>query len=148
MSTLVNNIIGTKEAKRQSLARILVVDTDRAFRESLAQRLAENGYEVLIAETGQRAFIFLRDRFSPIEWLFSRADLDSLIDGWILADEYHATHPTRPVFIATDDVRFPTSADIVLKNPTPSMVASLIRRTIKAAQPWSFLSPHERERAA
>ncbi len=113
-------------------ARILVVDPDQAFRESLAQELRAEGYEVIIAETGQRAFSLLRDWRNPVGWLYTQAVLDSLIDGRVLADEYHSTHPERPVIVAVSDARSSASGDIVLKDPTPYAVADAVRRAIEA----------------
>jgi DNA-binding NtrC family response regulator len=119
----------------QKRARILVVDADQAFCESLAQELTAEDCEVLTAETGRRAFSLLRNWQNPIGWLYTRAVLDSLIDGRVLADEYHSTYPERPVIIAASDARSSASGDIILKDPTPSVVSDAIRRAIGAAQP-------------
>jgi len=136
---------GTTARKR---ARILVVDTDRSFRDSLVRLLSADGHEVVVTETGRRAFALLRDRFSPVAWLYSRADLDSLIDGWILADEYHSIHPERPVFIAASKAGSSTSGEIIFKDPTPFTVAASMRRTIAAAQSQDTPTPREQRQAA
>ena len=65
--------------------RILIVDDNPDFRERLAHCLRDQGHEVITAETGERAFVVLRDREHPIDWLYTRASLPGLIDGWILA---------------------------------------------------------------
>jgi CheY-like chemotaxis protein len=72
--------------------RILVADTNPIFRGVLAERLGAQGHEVITAETGEKAFLILRDWKHPIDWLYARASLPLLIDGWILADEYHDAH--------------------------------------------------------
>jgi DNA-binding response OmpR family regulator len=64
--------------------RILVADDNPIFRETLAQRLRILGHDVITAETGERAFLILRDWSRPIGWLDTRAALPGLIDGWIL----------------------------------------------------------------
>ena len=32
-----------------------------------------------------------------IDWLYTKAELPGLVDGWILPDEFHQAHPSRPV---------------------------------------------------
>jgi DNA-binding NtrC family response regulator len=80
---------------------ILVVDDNMIFRDALAQTLRAANYRVITAETGERAFVTLRDGSCRIDWLYSRAALPGLIDGWILADEYHDVHPGRAAIVAT-----------------------------------------------
>jgi CheY-like chemotaxis protein len=138
----------TRETASRNGGRILVVDTDQAFRESLAQELRAEGYEVMTAETGRRGFALLRDRRNPIGWLCTRAVLESLIDGRVLADEYHSTHPERPVIIATSDARSSASGDLVLEDPTPSAVADTVRRAIGAKQSAVLTNPSQQVDAA
>jgi DNA-binding response OmpR family regulator len=126
---------GTGKTVPRNSMRILLVDIDQAFCERLAQELTADGYEVLMAETGRRAFTLLRNWRNPIAWLYTRAVLDSLIDGQVLADEYHSTHPERPVIFASSAALSPTSRDIVLKDPAPVEVANAIRHAIRVAQP-------------
>ena len=61
--------------------RILIVDDNPDFRKRLAHCLRDQGHEVITAETGERAFVVLRDREHPIDWLYTRASLPGLIDG-------------------------------------------------------------------
>jgi CheY-like chemotaxis protein len=110
------SIAGTHE-------RILIADSNPAFRESLAQHLRASGFEVVTAATGQRAFSLLRDWQHPIDWLYTRADLPGLIDGWILADEYHDGHPDRAAVIATSSERVSVQGHLVLSEP--SLAAAL-----------------------
>lgn len=97
---------------------ILVVDDNSIFRETLADRLRASGHEVLVAETGEQAFLTLRDRSHSIGWLYTRAVLPGLIDGWILADEYHDTHANRAVVLASAKARSSRRGDIVLRRPS------------------------------
>jgi DNA-binding NtrC family response regulator len=103
--------------------RILIVDADTAFRESLTRHLRAIGFEVVTAATGESAFSLLRDWHSPIGWLYTRADLPGLIDGWILADEYHDSHPHRPAVIAASVEHVSIQGHVVLKEP--SLAAAL-----------------------
>ncbi|WP_404294503.1 hypothetical protein ACD578_29475 (plasmid) [Microvirga sp. RSM25] len=49
--------------------RILVADNNPIFRETLSRWLRAAGYEVITADTGEHAFLTLRDWQHPIEWL-------------------------------------------------------------------------------
>src|SRR5688500_9781309 len=94
--------------------RILVVDDNHIFRETLAQRLRASAYDAAPAATGERAFLALRDWSRPVDWLYTRASLLCLIDGWILADEYHDSHEGRAVIIAAPEARISRQGDIIL----------------------------------
>jgi DNA-binding NtrC family response regulator len=111
--------------------RILVVDDNHIFRETLAQKLRDTGYHVIIAETGERAFFALRDWSRPVDWLYTRARLPGLIDGAILADEYHDSHAHRAVIIAASESRMSQQGDIILKHPTPMAVLDTLRHAIE-----------------
>ena len=114
--------------------RILVVDDRHIFRETLAQSLREAGYQVTTAETGVKAFFALRDWSRPVDWLYTRASLPSLIDGWILADEYHDYQKDRAVIIAASESRMSRQGDIILKHPSVTTVLDTLRHMIEAAQ--------------
>ena len=112
--------------------RVLVVDDNTIFRETLGQWLRASGYEVINPERGERAFLRLRDWSRPIDWLYARAALPGLIDGWILADEYHDAHPDRAVVLAAAEARNSARGDIILKQPTPTGALEAIRNLIEA----------------
>jgi len=122
-------MMNTSEAER-----ILVVDDNHIFREALAQRLREAGYRVTTAETGVEAFFALRDWSRPVDWLYTRASLPSLIDGWILADEYHEHRKNRAVIIAASESRMSRHGDIILKQPSVTTVLDTLRHTIETAR--------------
>ena len=103
--------------------RILIADTNAAFRESLAQHLRASGFEVVTAATGESAFHLLRDWQHPIGWLYTQADLPGLIDGWILADEYRDGHPDRAAVIATSRELVSAQGHVILSEP--SLAAAL-----------------------
>jgi len=112
--------------------RILVVDDNPLLRETLAQRLRDAGYNVISVATGERAFLALRDWSHPVDWLYTRANLPGLVDGWILADEYHDRHPNRAVVIATTEARSSRQRDLILKQPALSSVLESVRHAIEA----------------
>ena len=64
--------------------RILLVDDNQIFRQALAQRLQTAGYQVVTEESGERAFLSVRNWQRPIDWLYTRAALPRMVDGWIL----------------------------------------------------------------
>lgn len=108
---------------------ILVVDGNPMFRETLAHRLRAMGYDIIVAETGERALLILRDWSRPIGWLYTRAELPGLVDGWILSDEYHRTHAGRAVVVAGSAAR-QCPCHTVLKEPTPALVSDAIRQAM------------------
>jgi hypothetical protein len=81
----------------------------------------------VVTESGTPAFQVLRDWHRPIDWLFSRAILPGLIDGWILADEYYDSHPNRAAVIAGPETRVSAQGHIVLKDPPPTAVLATLR---------------------
>lgn len=110
---------------------VLVVDDNHIVRETLAQRLRDAGYRVTTAETGERAFLALRDWGRPVDWLYTRANLPSLIDGWILADEYHDHQGRRAVIIAASESRISRQGDIILMQPSVAAVLDSLRHAIE-----------------
>ena len=121
---------------RRSHERILIVDTDTAFCESLTRHLRAIGFEVVTAATGQSAFSLVRDWHRPIGWLYTRADLPGLIDGWILADEYHDRYPDRAAVIAASRGRVSVQGHVVLSEPslTAALDALLAVASAKAVE--------------
>jgi len=113
---------------------VLVVDDNHIFRETLAQRLRDAGHRVTTAETAERAFLALRDWSRPVDWLYTRACLPSLIDGWILADEYRDRQRKRAVIIAASEARESREGDIVLDHPSVAAVLDMLRHMIEAAR--------------
>jgi len=115
---------------KDELERILIVDDNPILRGTLAQWLRAAGHDVVTADTGECAFFILRDWGHPIGWLYTRAALPGLIDGWILADAYHDTHPDRAAVISAPEARRSVQGDIVLKQPTPTTVLETLGHVI------------------
>jgi DNA-binding response OmpR family regulator len=112
------------------------VDTDTAFRESLTRHLRAIGFEVVTAAAGESAFSLLRDWQRPIGWLYTRADLPGLIDGWILADEFREGRPDRAAVIAASRERVSVQGHVVLSEPslTAALDALLAVASAKAVE--------------
>jgi DNA-binding NtrC family response regulator len=130
---------------------VLIVECTPGFCERLVQACRAANYNVLAADSGESAFTILRHRQHQIGWLYSRAALPGLIDGWILADQYHHAYPSRPVIIAAHDTRFSARSDIVLKEPTVTVVSETIRHVVEGAEAARAAAPlgfREHRRAA
>ena len=123
--------------------RILIVDTNPLFLERLARELRARNFDVVAAGSGAQAFQFLRDWDHSIDWLFSRATLPGLIDGWILADEYHDSHPTRAAVIAASQARGSAQGHIILEDPSPTAVLDSMRCIMAQHQASEMPSPIE-----
>ena len=83
--------------KAVSSERVLVVDDDPETRESVGEALEQAGFAPILAATGEQGLVRLREWPRRIGWLYTKAELPGLVDGWILADEFHQAHPSRPV---------------------------------------------------
>lgn len=130
--------------------QILLVDNNRMLRETLAQRLQRAGYQVMTAETGEQAFSLVRNWVRPVGWLYTRAALPRLVDGWILADAFHEVHPQRPVIISAAETSM-SARDIVLRQPSPAGVLKALLGVVKgerATPPAAEVDAVETRRAA
>ena len=85
---------------QQKPTRVLIVDQNPMSRQLTAEYLQAAGYDVVSVATGERALVLLREWPRRTDWLCTVVELPGLVDGWILADEYHQTHPSRPVIYA------------------------------------------------
>ena len=120
---------------RGNPARILIADTDTTFREGLTQQLRASGFEVVTASSGQSAFSLLRDWDHPVDWLYARADLQDLVDGWILADEFRDSHPHRSAVIAVTGERASEQGHVVLKDPSLTAALDAIHSVATTQKP-------------
>ena len=78
--------------------RILLVDDEGSFRDSLADMLRDDGHEVLAYEAP--AAIPPLDTLVGVELLLTDYEMPQT-NGLELADRFHACHPTVPVLLAT-----------------------------------------------
>src|SRR5215204_1612649 len=82
--------------KTVNCQRVLIVDDNAETRERVGEALAQAGFEPILAATVEQGLLLLREWPRRIGWLYTKAELPGLVDGWILADEFHQAHPSRP----------------------------------------------------
>jgi CheY-like chemotaxis protein len=112
---------------------ILVVEDEAIVRDLLVAELQDAGYQVLGADTGEKALSVLRDDNQNIDWLFTDIRLPGVIDGWRVADEFRLTHPFRPVVYATayapEQARQQLHGSYFFRKPyRPAQVVAAFRR--------------------
>ncbi|WP_404294240.1 response regulator (plasmid) [Microvirga sp. RSM25] len=90
--------------KMLALSTVLVVDNDPITRELLERVLQTAGCRVLAVPRGNAGLLSLCQQQACIDWLVPRVKLPGLIDGWLLADEYHRHHPDRPVILLSNGI--------------------------------------------
>jgi CheY-like chemotaxis protein len=117
--------------------RVLVVNHNPLFRETLAQWSRVAGHDVVTSNRGEHAFLILRDWQHSAGWLYTRDNLPILIDGWILADECHDTRLTRPAVISAPEARSLYQGDIVVTRPSPAAALEIICKMTKQIQIWT-----------
>jgi CheY-like chemotaxis protein len=135
---------------QQKQTRVLVVDPNPMSRQLTAEYLQSLGYDVVSAATGERALVVLREWSRRVDWLYTAVDLPGLVDGWILADEYHQSHPSRPVIYAdrTSIERRAKPNAIFLPVPVSPMAVSRVLRqadTLNAQTPKLISQDGEKE---
>ena len=111
--------------------RVLVVDDDPETRESVGEALEQAGFDPTLAATGEQGVVRLREWPRRIDWLYTKAELPGLVDGWILADEFHQAHPSRPVLYGVPRYARHRSPQrgIALTTPvSPRVVAEVLLR--------------------
>jgi len=84
---------------------VLVVEPDPITRDLLQIALERAGFETKSAHAGERALLVLRENRAGVDWLVTRQALPGLVDGPMLADEFHMHPPSRPVLIGPGTVR-------------------------------------------
>jgi CheY-like chemotaxis protein len=111
--------------------RVLVVDDDPETRESVGQALEQAGFYPTLAAMGEQGLVLLREWPRRIDWLYTKAELPGLVDGWILAEEFHQAHPSRPVLyrVPRHTKRPSYEGGIALSTPvSPRRVAEVLLR--------------------
>ncbi|GEO18591.1 hypothetical protein MAE02_62870 [Microvirga aerophila] len=111
-------------------ATVLVVENDPITRELLENILQTAGCQVLAVPTGNAGLLSLCQQQAQIDWLVTRVRLPGLVDGWLLADEYHRHNPDRPVILLSGEILEADcpSVDAVLVVPhAPMMVLETLK---------------------
>lgn len=110
---------------------ILVVEDEPVTLDILGRYLAQAGFRVLAAGTGEEALALLRSRGDSIDWLFTDIELPGVIDGWLVGAEFHLSYPLRPVVYASTfarDSRARAAGAIYLSKPySPQDVVEVFR---------------------
>jgi CheY-like chemotaxis protein len=83
---------------------VLVVDDDPVAGELSANLLRTGGFQVVSAATGSTGLLTLCRHQSAVDWLVAKVKLPGLIDGWLLADEYHRHHGDRPAILLSGEM--------------------------------------------
>ena len=111
--------------------RILVVEDETMLIEVVAAELAEAGYEVVTALTGEAAAAILAARL-PIDLLFTDIRLPGDLDGWAVAEHARALQPGLPVIYVTgysaEEPRQVPDSLLVMKPYRPSAIVQAARR--------------------
>ena len=91
---------GTEAGVAAAGARLLLVDDDREFRESMAARLAANGFRVVAVGSGETALAAARE--DPPDLALLDLHMPGM-DGEALLGRLRQEHPTRRVVVFTGD---------------------------------------------
>lgn len=83
-------------------ATVLVVENDPIARELLENILQTAGCQVLAVPSGSAGLLSLCQQQARIDWLVTSVRFPGLVDGWLLADEYHRHNPDRPVILLSE----------------------------------------------
>ena len=114
--------------------RVLLVEADAERRALIAEALEQAGFDAATAGAGERALLILRQRPRRVEWLVAGSGLPGLVDGWMLADEFHQAHPGRPVLLSSDDVQRPSQPHVIAVDcSSPADVVEALRSLTSGA---------------
>ena len=111
-------------------ATVLVVENDPITRELLENILQTAGCQVLVVSTGNAGLLSLCQQQAQIDWLVTRVRLPGLVDGWLLADEYHRHNPDRPVVLWSEEI-LETDCPSVDAVFVPPHAAMMVLETLK-----------------
>jgi CheY-like chemotaxis protein len=129
-------------------ATVLVVENDPIIRELLETILRTAGYQVLAVPTGNAGLLSLCQQQAHINWLVTRVKLPGLVDGWLLADEYHRHNSGRPAILlseviseaehaSVDSVFVPPHAPMRVLEALKGLVLSEVVQAAPVAMPWA-----------
>ncbi len=131
--------------------RILLVEDEALIRIIVAESLADAGFDVAEAESGEAAMRLL-DTLDPLDLLLTDIQMPGSIDGNAVALAAKKRHPGLPVIYVTgrpDSLRNGMGrSDAFIRKPFgPTEVLSLIR-TLLASRQAMAPGPREVNRAA
>ena len=131
---------------------VLVVEDEPLILDMISQELAEQGFAVLEAETGEAALSIIESG-QTVDVLLTDMGLPGELDGWRLAATAREAKPELPVIYVTGytvDREAAVPGSVFLKKPyRPSAITETIRTLIAPTQwlPCAELRPAKRERA-
>jgi CheY-like chemotaxis protein len=111
-------------------ATVLVVENDLITRELLENILQTAGCQVLAVSTGNAGLLSLCQLQAQIGWLVTRVRLPGLVDGWLLADEYHRHNPDRPAVLLSEEIlktEYPPVDAVFVPPHAPMMVLETLK---------------------
>jgi len=140
--------IGSTSSSASTSARVLVVDDDRAIRESLARALELDGYEVELAADGAVALATIRERRPDV------AILDVMmpnIDGLTVCRVLRAERDRLPILMLTARTETPdrvagldAGADDYLAKPFElDELLARLRALLRRARPDDAVGQHD-----
>lgn len=84
------------------LGRVLVVDDDPSMRRTCARALGQDGWEVVLAESGKAAIAMLNVQMDPFDCIVSDVNMPE-VDGFQLVAEIRKHDDDIPVLLMTGD---------------------------------------------
>ncbi|MGI3776450.1 MAG: response regulator [Janthinobacterium lividum] len=119
-----------------SATRILIVEDEFLIRLTLAEALADEGFDVVEAETGDEA-LRLIETDPAIQLMLTDMQLPGTLDGAQLAARARAHNPELPIIFVTGRAEVAhallTARDLFIAKPyLPSEVCSAARKLIAA----------------
>src|SRR4051812_18073183 len=86
---------------KQGLQVILVVDDDKLIQDLVEDALADGGFEVAIASSGEEAITLLNGKVAEYRALVTDIHLGGTIDGWEVARSAREIDATFPIVYMT-----------------------------------------------
>lgn len=114
----------------QDQATVLIVDDDPIACGLLHNLLRTGGYHVEATTNAETGLLELCRQRSRIAWLVTKTRLPGLVDGWILADEFHRHHVSRPVVLLLRDEDSgdgPSIDAVSVPNGSPMRVLEILK---------------------
>lgn len=117
--------------------RVLLVEDEWLIREVFAEALAESGFEVREAETGDRASALIAEASAPFSLLVTDIHMPGRRDGIEVARVFRARWPDVPVIYTTgrpdvlNGTILPGARDVLLRKPfAPFELLAATRRVL------------------
>ncbi len=116
------------------MRRVMIVEDEFLIRLTLAEALADEGFEPIEAATGDEAFAKLQT--APMDLILTDINMPGTLNGWSLADAARARQPSIPIvfmsgFAQPPPGRTPSPHDAFMAKPyLPSDLIALVQRLL------------------